>query len=77
MCLSILRVDDDRDTAESSAALIRLFGYDVRAARSGAEALGLLTDGWHPTPLTLFTGCKRSLDATRVFGHSLVAGQKG
>jgi CheY-like chemotaxis protein len=48
MALSILRVDDSRDTVETSAALLRLYGYDVRAARSGAEALGLLADGWHP-----------------------------
>lgn len=45
--LSILRVDDSADTVETSAALLRLFGYEVRTARSGAEALALL-DGWQP-----------------------------
>ena len=43
----MLRVDDSADTVESSAALIRLSGHEVRTARSGPEALALL-DGWDP-----------------------------
>jgi CheY-like chemotaxis protein len=45
--LSVLRVDDCPDTVESSADVLRLYGFEVRTARSGAEALALL-DGWHP-----------------------------
>jgi CheY-like chemotaxis protein len=37
--LSILLVDDHPDGGESSAELLRLLGYEVRLARTGAEAL--------------------------------------
>ena len=36
---SILVVEDDEDSAESLALLIRLLGHDVRTARDGPEAL--------------------------------------
>lgn len=35
----MLVADDDRDTADSSAVLLRSVGHDVRSAYSGAEAL--------------------------------------
>lgn len=37
--LSVLLVDDHRDGGDSMAELLRLLGYRVRIARSGAEAL--------------------------------------
>jgi CheY-like chemotaxis protein len=40
--LSVLLVDDHRDGGDSSAELLRLLGYEVRLARSGAEALALV-----------------------------------
>jgi two-component system, chemotaxis family, CheB/CheR fusion protein len=45
--LSVLIVDDYADTVESAATLLRIKGHDVRTARTGAEALGLL-NGWQP-----------------------------
>jgi CheY-like chemotaxis protein len=38
----LLIVDDDSDLREVLSELLRYKGYDVRAARDGAEALGLL-----------------------------------
>src|SRR4051794_22000498 len=35
----ILVVDDDRDTAETLACLLRLFGHDVRIALDGYQAM--------------------------------------
>jgi len=40
--LSILLVDDHRDGGDSTAELLRLLGYEVRLARTGAEALDLV-----------------------------------
>ncbi len=37
--LSILIVDDSRDTAESTAELLALYGYTVKVAVSGKQAL--------------------------------------
>jgi CheY-like chemotaxis protein len=37
----VLVVDDDHDVADSSAELLRLLDYDVRAAYSGEEAIGV------------------------------------
>ena len=37
----ILIVEDDGDTAESMARLLRLFGYDVAVAREGHEAIDM------------------------------------
>ena len=38
-CANILVVDDDRDTAESMARLLRHFGHDVAIAFDGYEAI--------------------------------------
>src|SRR5262245_31578092 len=35
----ILIVEDDRDTAESMARLLKIFGYEVQVARDGVEAI--------------------------------------
>jgi len=37
--LSVLVVEDDADTADSMAMLLRLYAHDVRIARDGAAAL--------------------------------------
>jgi CheY-like chemotaxis protein len=42
--LRVLVVDDDVDTVESMALWLRLTGHEVRAARSGEEALGVAAD---------------------------------
>jgi CheY-like chemotaxis protein len=39
----ILIVEDDRDTAESMARLLRIFGHEVEIAREGCEAITLAT----------------------------------
>jgi CheY-like chemotaxis protein len=39
----ILIVEDDRDTAESMARLLKIFGYEVDVAREGCEAIALAT----------------------------------
>ena len=43
----MLVADDDRDTADSSALLLRSAGHDVRSAYSGAEAL-IAAASFHP-----------------------------
>jgi CheY-like chemotaxis protein len=43
--LRILVVDDDRDTAESLAVLLRLAGHEPEIAFSGKDALTLATRG--------------------------------
>jgi CheY-like chemotaxis protein len=45
--LSVLVVDDYPDTTETLARLLRADGHDVRTAKSGNQALGLL-NGWQP-----------------------------
>jgi CheY-like chemotaxis protein len=45
--LTVLVVDDDRDTADSFAVLLRLHGHDARAAYDGPGALAQLS-GWEP-----------------------------
>jgi CheY-like chemotaxis protein len=37
--LRILIVEDDHDTSESMARLLKIFGYEVEVAREGAEAI--------------------------------------
>jgi CheY-like chemotaxis protein len=52
-------VDDDHDTADSFAMLLRLNGHDVRAAYNGTQALAQL-NGWQPAAVLLdirMTGC--------------------
>ena len=45
--LRVLVADDDRDTADSSAVLLRSTGHEVRCAYSGAEAL-IAAASFHP-----------------------------
>jgi len=40
-CRRVLVIDDNRDSAEMMAALLRVTGHDVRTAYDGATALGL------------------------------------
>lgn len=40
--LAVLLVDDHRDGGDSCAQLLRLLGYEVRLARTGAAALNLV-----------------------------------
>ena len=44
--LRILIVEDDADTADSMAILLRLYAHDVRVARDGAAALGAVMGGF-------------------------------
>jgi hypothetical protein len=43
----VLITEDDRDTAESRARLLRIFGYEVQVAREGGEAIAREL-GWSP-----------------------------
>jgi DNA-binding response OmpR family regulator len=47
--------DDNRDAAESLAALLRMVGHDVRIAYDGVEAVGL-ADEYHPDTIVLDIG---------------------
>ena len=40
--LRVLVVDDDGDTADSAAELLRIWGHDVRVARNGEAALAVV-----------------------------------
>lgn len=42
----ILVVDDERDTAESTASLLRIFGYEVQTAFDGRRAIDLSRSAW-------------------------------
>ena len=42
--LRILVVDDDHDSADSLALLVRAWGYETRTAYDGPAALGLVGD---------------------------------
>jgi CheY-like chemotaxis protein len=44
--LSVLVVDDDRDTADSLTTLLYLTGYRARAAYSGIEAQRMAAEEW-------------------------------
>src|SRR5262245_60169849 len=48
--LSVLVVDDDVETVELTAAMLRLCGATVRTARSATEALVVLS-AWNPSLL--------------------------
>jgi CheY-like chemotaxis protein len=50
--LRILVVDDDADTVETMALWLRLTGHEVRAARSGPEALAV-APGYRPDVIFL------------------------
>jgi DNA-binding response OmpR family regulator len=51
--LSVLVVDDDRDTADSFAVLLRMAGHDARAAYDARKALALLGRHWRPDAVLL------------------------
>jgi CheY-like chemotaxis protein/two-component sensor histidine kinase len=53
--LCILLADDNRDAAESLAALLRMVGHDVRIAYDGVEAVGLAAE-YHPDVAVLDIG---------------------
>jgi two-component system CheB/CheR fusion protein len=50
--LRVLAVDDDEDTCESIALLVRLSGHDARTARDGATALAVAA-GYEPDVVLL------------------------
>lgn len=50
---SVLVVDDYPDSAEATAQMIALYGYDARAARSCREARDLVATGFAPRVLLL------------------------
>lgn len=51
--LRVLVVDDHPDSAETTAQLLTLHGYDARAARSCSEALGVVVNGFEPAVVLL------------------------
>jgi len=42
--LRVLAIDDERDVADSTAALLRCFGVDVRAVYDGLTALAVISE---------------------------------
>ncbi len=44
LLLRVLAVDDERDVADSTAALLRCFGVDVRAVYDGLTALAAISE---------------------------------
>ncbi|HEX4522173.1 MAG TPA: ATP-binding protein [Casimicrobiaceae bacterium] len=53
--LRILVADDNRDSAESLAALLRMVGHQVRIAHDGVEALGIASE-YRPDAVVLDIG---------------------
>lgn len=53
--LRVLVVDDNRDAADSLAALLELEGFEARTAHDGREALTTATD-WRPDAVVLDIG---------------------
>jgi CheY-like chemotaxis protein len=53
--LRILVADDNRDAAESLAALLRMVGHEVRIAYDGVEAVGVASE-YHPDAVVLDIG---------------------
>jgi CheY-like chemotaxis protein/anti-sigma regulatory factor (Ser/Thr protein kinase) len=53
--LRILVADDNRDAAESLAAVLRMVGHDVRIAYDGVEAVGVASE-YHPDAVVLDIG---------------------
>jgi CheY-like chemotaxis protein len=56
--LSVLVVDDDADTADSTAALLTLWGHEARVCRTGWEALAA-APGFGPQVVLLDLGLPR------------------
>ena len=46
--LRVLCVDDNRDFTDTTAALLRIHGYDVRTGYSGRAALAAVDAGYEP-----------------------------
>lgn len=49
--MTVLVVDDQKDAADTVAALLSLMGYEARAAYSGSQALQLFTEIQPPVVL--------------------------
>jgi two-component system, OmpR family, response regulator len=64
--LKILCVDDDRDTADTAAMVLRAAGFEARACHGGIEALAL-ANGFHPDV------CLIDLDMPGMPGDELAA----
>jgi CheY-like chemotaxis protein len=64
--LTLLAVDDESDTLEMMAAVLRMCGAGVRTARSASEALDLL-QVWHPDVLL------SDLEMPQEDGYQLIA----
>jgi len=47
-CATVLVIDDNEDTLDSTLALLTSHGYEAVGANSGMTALALLRDGIHP-----------------------------
>jgi CheY-like chemotaxis protein len=54
--LDVLIVDDDRDTADTFAQYLRIFGYEPRVAYTARDAGRLVQDGYEPDVLLLDIG---------------------
>jgi two-component system, OmpR family, response regulator len=50
--LSVLVVDDDHDTADSCALLLRMSGHDARVAYDATQAMAQLA-GWAPAAVLM------------------------
>lgn len=82
--LRVLVVDDSADTCESYLALLRLWGFDARAAADGNAALEA-EEGYRPDVLILDVGLPgmdglevaRRVRARRGVGSPLVVGVSG
>jgi CheY-like chemotaxis protein len=64
--MRVLVADDNRDSAESMAALLTLLGHRVRVAHDGAEAVEA-AEGFRPQLILMDVGMPRldGYDATR------------
>jgi PAS domain S-box-containing protein len=62
----VLVVDDNRDSAESMAALLRLLGHEVQTANDGIEAINL-AEQFHPDVILMDVGMPKlnGYDATQ------------
>jgi CheY-like chemotaxis protein len=49
----VLVVEDNADIRETIAVILELEGYEVHASANGSEALGSVSDGFHPDIILL------------------------